>query len=355
VGGTPFHKSVAVFADYQGTRLTEGIDTGNIAVPSTAERGGDFSQIPLTGNVNGNAWAAQLSTLLGKSVSAGEPYTTVFPDGQIPQSIWSAPAKYLLASIPKPNAGATLFETAAEAETLQDNKGAVRVDWTHGKGTLTGYYFLDGYSLDNPYPTGTGGASVPGFDATSNGLAQLASLGHTMTFGQTALNEFHLSFMRNANSVGQPKGGVGPSLTTQGFSNIVALKPAAIVVGAAGGGVYLYDKSPNSARVRFVNCSWKDVGTTQAGKKDRHPPLLLDIRRPEKASSLGGVDFQDCHIYDSIDRPVLVLEGKKRASARDIQGNIAVHSPFAARTRFEPSVKNVNLKLLNIRLPPERE
>jgi hypothetical protein len=224
VGGTPFHKSVAVFADYQGTRLTEGIDTGNIAVPSTAERGGDFSQIPLTGNVNGNAWAAQLSTLLGKSVSAGEPYTTVFPDGQIPQSIWSAPAKYLLASIPKPNAGATLFETAAEAETLQDNKGAVRVDWTHGKGTLTGYYFLDGYSLDNPYPTGTGGASVPGFDATSNGLAQLASLGHTMTFGQTALNEFHLSFMRNDNSVGQPKGGVGPLLVDQGFSGIFPLK-----------------------------------------------------------------------------------------------------------------------------------
>lgn len=120
-----------------------------------------------------------------------------------------------------------------------------------------------------------------------------------------------------------------------------------IVVGAAGGGVYLYDKSPDSARVRFVNCSWKDMGITQAGKKDRHPPLLLDIRRPEKASSLGGVDFQDCHIYDSIDRPVLVLEGKKRASARDIQGNIAVHSPFAARTRFEPSVENVNLKLLN--------
>ncbi len=226
VGGTPFHKSVAFFADYQGTRLTEGIDTGNIAVPSTAERGGDFSQIPLTGNVNGNSWAAQLSTLLGKTVSVSEPYSTVFPDGQIPQYIWSAPAKYLLASIPKPNAGDALFETAAQAETLQDNKGAVRLDWTHGRGTLTGYYFLDGYSLDNPYPTGTGGASVPGFDATSNGLAQLASLSHTMTFGQTALNEFHLSYMRNENSVGQPKGGVGPSLADQGFTGIVPLKPS---------------------------------------------------------------------------------------------------------------------------------
>ncbi len=82
---------------------------------------------------------------------------------------------------------------------------------------------------------------------------------------------------------------------------------------------------------------------------------MFDIRRSEKASSLGGVDFQDCHIYDSVDRPVLVLEGKKRQSARDIQGNIAVHSPFAARAKFEPSVKNVNLKLVNIPLSQERE
>ena len=65
-----------------------------------------------------------------------------------------------------------------QAETLSDDKGALRADWTHGKGTLSAYYFLDGYSLLNPYPTGTGGASVPGFSATCNGLAQL-SASHT--------------------------------------------------------------------------------------------------------------------------------------------------------------------------------
>jgi hypothetical protein len=225
-GGTPFRRGPALFADYQGTRLTEGIDTGQIAVPSTAERSGDFSQNPMTGSVSGAFWAAQLSELLGRVVSAGEPYSQVFPTGQIPQSAWSAPAKFLLASIPKPNVGAAVFATAAEAETLQDDKGALRLDWTRGKATLTAYYFADGYSLANPYPTGTGGASVPGFDATSSGVAQLASLGHTATFGSTALNEFHLSYLRNANSVGQPKGGVGPSLAEQGFTGIAALKPS---------------------------------------------------------------------------------------------------------------------------------
>ncbi len=226
VGGFPFHKAVAVFADYQGTRLTEGIDTGDIAVPSMAERGGDFSGVPLTGSVMGPNFASLLSTRLGRTVVAGEPYAQVFPDGQIPQSVWSAPANTLLQYVPQPNAGAALFATAAEAQTLADNKASLRADWTHGKGTLTGYYFADHYALDNPYPTGTGGASVPGFDATSLGLAQLFSLAHTITFGTSTLNEAHLSFMRNANAVGQPKGGVGPSLASQGFTNIIALKPS---------------------------------------------------------------------------------------------------------------------------------
>jgi len=176
--------------------------------------------------VRGDNWAALLSSGLSRTVAAGEPYSSVFPDGNIPQSVWAAPAKYLLAYIPAPNAGSALFSTAAQSETLQDDKGALRLDWTHGKGTLTGYAFLDGYSLVNPYPTGTGGANVPGFDATSNGRAQLVSLAHEVTFGNAALNEFHLSFMRNANAVGQPQGGVGPTLAAQGFSGIVALKPS---------------------------------------------------------------------------------------------------------------------------------
>ena len=226
LGGTPLHsKSFALFADYQGTRLTEGIDTGNIAVPSIAERTGDFSQNPLTGRVNGDNWASLLSARLGRTVSPGEPYSSVFPDGKIPQPIWSAPANHLLNYIPHPNAGPSVFATSADAQTLSDDKGALRADWTHGRGTLTGYYFLDGYSLDNPYPTGTGGASVPGFNATSNGRAQLASVAHTVTLGAASLNEFHLSFMRNDNAVGQPNGGVGPSLASQGFNGIDALKP----------------------------------------------------------------------------------------------------------------------------------
>lgn len=227
LGGAPLHsKSLNLFGDYQGTRLTQGMDTGNIAVPSINERSGDFTQNSLSGRVSGPYWASLLSTRLGRTVTAGELYAQVFPDDRIPQSAWSAPALSLLPYIPKPNAGASVFATAAETETLEDDKGALRADWTHNKSRLSAYYFQDNYSLDNPYPTGTGGASVPGFDSTSTGRAQLASLSHTSTLGVSTLNEFHLSYMRNGNAVGQPHGGVGPTLASQGFTGIIPLKSA---------------------------------------------------------------------------------------------------------------------------------
>lgn len=217
-------RRVKLFGDYQGTRLTQGIDTGSIAVPTTDQRSGLFSTSLLTGSVSGDYLAQLLTARLGRTVTSGQSYASIFSDGQIPQSVWSAPAKALLQYIPTENSGSGTFSTSAYTQTLSDDKGALRADWTRGKSTLTAYYFQDGYSLDNPYPTGTGGASVPGFDATSNGRAHLATLAHSITFGSSMLNELHLSFMRNANAVGQPKGGVGPTLASQGFSNIEVLK-----------------------------------------------------------------------------------------------------------------------------------
>jgi hypothetical protein len=43
-------------------------------------------------------------------------------------------------------------------------------------GQLSGYYFIDDYYLDNPYPGSVAGASIPGFDALYIGRAQLFSL-----------------------------------------------------------------------------------------------------------------------------------------------------------------------------------
>jgi hypothetical protein len=234
LGGTlggPIKKQKSFFfLDYQGTRMTEGVETGLISVPAIRERTGDLSGIAglLTGAVNGQRWADSLAQKLGYAVHPGEAYYTpgcassaqcVLPNAQIPLGVWSGPAKALLSYIPLPNQGLNTFSTSAYNETLRDDKGALRIDSNTGWGTLAFYYFFDDYGLDNPYPTAQGGASVPGFNAITLGRAQMVSLGLTKDLGPSMVSEFHLSYLRDSNNVGQPQGGVGPSLASQGFVN----------------------------------------------------------------------------------------------------------------------------------------
>src|SRR4029077_19802505 len=175
VGGPIKKEKVFFFADYQGTRTNEGVDTGLIPVPSVAERSGNFGA--LTGTVSGPFIASILSQKLGRPVSPGDSYSTVFPGGVIPQQAWSEPAKHLLQYIPSPNIGEATFSTGSQPKKLRDDKTSFRADLNSNRwGSLSAYYYFDDYKLDNPYPTGQGGASVPGFDALTLGRAQLVNL-----------------------------------------------------------------------------------------------------------------------------------------------------------------------------------
>jgi hypothetical protein len=228
--GGPLRKNRAFFlADYQGTRQRQGVDTGLIPVPSPANRSGDFSDSAssLTGTVGGPYLANLLSQKLGYAVFANEPYYTagcasasdcVFPNAMVPQRAWSDPARHLLRYIPAPINGSNRFSTGSEGRILRDDKASFRVDGnSHRFGMLSAYFYFDDYDLNNPYPTGQGGATVPGFAALDLGRSQLFSLGHTRIFDAHTVNELRLSYMRDSNKVGQPFGGVGPSLASQGF------------------------------------------------------------------------------------------------------------------------------------------
>jgi hypothetical protein len=241
IGGPIRHDRIFFFTDYQGTRQTQGIDTGTISVPSSANRTGNLSDFgnQLAGTVGGPYFANLLAQKLGYGVTAGESYyvpgcTTsaqcVFPYAQIPQRAWSVPAQRMLQYIPAPNT-ANGFATSSFNQTVRDDKGAVRIDANSRWGLLSAYYFIDDFNLNNPYPVAQSGASVPGFDAITTGRAQLVALGDTKTLSATAVNELHLSFMRALTNLGQPVGGRNVSLASQGFQNadgttsIVALDP----------------------------------------------------------------------------------------------------------------------------------
>jgi hypothetical protein len=252
LGGPIIRSKIFFYSDYQGTRQTQGVDTGLIPVPSAQDHLGNLSDLAssLVGTVSGPAWANMLSQKLGYQVSVGEPYyfsgctTTVacvLPTLQIPTGAWSAPAQHLLQYIPAPNIPApnisastpsdNIFSTSADNQILHDNKGALRLDANTRWGLVSVYYFLDNFSQDNPYPTAQGGANVPGFNALNSGRAQLLNLGTTKTLHTTAVNEFRFSYLRDANDLGRPQGGLGVSLASQGFQvgantpGIVPLSP----------------------------------------------------------------------------------------------------------------------------------
>ena len=250
LGGPIRHDRIFYFVDYQGTRQAQGIDTGEISVPSTADRTGDLSDFVdsngnslLTGSVGGPYFASLLTQKLGYTVKQGEPYyfngctqtdaqsgQCVFGNAQIPQSAWSVPAQRMLQYIPAPNS-ANGFATSAYNQTLEDDKAGGRVDANTRWGLLSAYYFFDNFNLDNPYPTAQGGASVPGFNALTTGRAQLLALSLTKVINASTVNDAHISYLRDITNLGQPVGGSNVSLVSQGFENsngtpsIVALDP----------------------------------------------------------------------------------------------------------------------------------
>jgi Carboxypeptidase regulatory-like domain len=234
LGGPIKKDKLFFFGDYQGSRTIQGLDTGLIPVPTLANRTGGLSDIAssfITSSgpsvVAGSALADQLSNSLGQPMSQGEPYYTpgctsssqcVFPNATIPQSAWTAPSRNLLQYIPLPNIGPSTF-SGEEDERIRDDKVSVRIDATTMRwGNLSAYYFFDDYHVSNPFPSGQGGANVPGFSALNFGRAQLISLGDTKAFGSSTVNEAHFSYMRSANVVGRPEGGTGVSLASQGFN-----------------------------------------------------------------------------------------------------------------------------------------
>jgi hypothetical protein len=286
IGGPIRKDKIFFFADYQGTRSTQGVDSGQIPVPSAQDRTGNLSDIASSfvttdaaGNtvpttVIGTGFANTLSQKLGYAVSAGENYFTpgctiancVFPNAVIPQSVWSVPAKNLLQYIPAPTNANGTFSTSAFDETLRDDKGAYRMDANTRFGLLSAYYFLDDWSQNNPYPIAQGGANVPGFNALYLGRAQLLSLDATKTISSTAVNEFHFSYLRNSVDLGKPIGGVGVSLASQGFRGILPLAPKTEGVESVAFNSFTIGTNTNELKQVGNTYQWLDNFSKVIGK-----------------------------------------------------------------------------------------
>ena len=153
-----------------------------------------------------NIWAGLLSQKLGYAVTPGEPYYTpgcvepsqcVFPTPVFLKAPGRIQPRNLLQYIPLPNQSADTFSTSAQNEGLRDDKGAARVDANTRWGTLSAYYFLDDYFLNNPYPRPRAEPMSLGSMRCRQAGPSYSTLGLTTPLGSNTVNELHFSYLRD--------------------------------------------------------------------------------------------------------------------------------------------------------------
>jgi hypothetical protein len=195
VGGPMIKNRVFWFTDYQGTREVQGVSTGLVTVPTAAQRAGNIGVSALSGTVSGPYWAQVLTKRLGYTVTDGQKYSSVFPDGVIPTKAYSPVANGTMKYIPLPNAGASSYASASANRRITDDKMGQRVDiMTQKLGNWFMYYHFDDSSDANP----NAGSSLGGFPATTDRRAQQVVLSNIKTFGPTSVNEARVAFMRTS-------------------------------------------------------------------------------------------------------------------------------------------------------------
>jgi len=164
---------------------------------------------------------------------------------------------------------------------------------------------------------------------------------------------------------GKPDGvaqGIGRNDDTHGWSGISVAAVCddgpegniefinCIVENTGKESVRVFDKSASKAKLRFTNCHFRNPWlTAHPAHWQARVPIHLQVRRPHITDDNGGIAFDNCYVYDSVGRPVMVLElENSEHGLRDITGTLVVDSPGEPRVVLGTNTQGIDLKLIDI-------
>ncbi len=226
--GGPIKKDKTFFfASYEGRRIVQGVVSQPVTVPSSDELTGNFSPIgqangisQFAGTLNDGTVAQILKNRCGSQLGAGaqaalnsvistniggapvgQPYSTIFPNLQIPSQCFDPVAVNLLQYIPGSGSANQIIEVPSKRNTGDQFQLKIDHSFSNNQKTVI-YYYYDNDHLQDPYAKfQAAGATLGNFPGVFDTKTQQLNVTHTSTIGSTAVNEFRFSYFREA----QPK------------------------------------------------------------------------------------------------------------------------------------------------------
>jgi carboxypeptidase family protein len=230
--GGPLRKDrTFFFTSYEGRRIRQGVSGQTVIVPTSSERGGDFSANgafqggidasagtpflaqaldgranPATGQTCDNALGLAPNGIAGLPTQANPnnnglpyiPWSEVFPNSVIPTACQDPVAIDLLRFVPAANRADGVTYQAVPSSADNQDQFTVRIDHhinDHQNFSFY-YYYTDDKSFQPFYNFQASGANIPGFGAKVGSRYQQYNPSHTWTISNSLVNEARFTYMR---------------------------------------------------------------------------------------------------------------------------------------------------------------
>jgi hypothetical protein len=223
LGGPIKKDKTFVFGSYEGNRLIQGIPSGAVTLPSADEANGNFDPgggFAPTATIGDQAFATALASRTsasgqtcqaavsaegGGTIQAGAFYNNpmllpgqqnIFPGNVVPTACFDPTAVALYNKYVAPFGTGTVETVPNLQET--ENQFTIRFDQAiNAHQQLNVYYYFNDDTQNQPFSNfQAAGANLPDFGDLFKTRVQQWNIGHTWTFGSTAVNEFRFNYFR---------------------------------------------------------------------------------------------------------------------------------------------------------------